>query len=305
MAHFEGTVATDRPSDELFAYMADIRNFTSWDPGTNDVTQVEGEGPREGAEYRVEVAAGLRTMVVPYTMTTYDEPKRVVLRGRNRWMALRGDTTVSPDDHGSRVTYDAEKLSVRSECSIRSSTACSTGPVSGRPTAWRRLSTENGSHRDPLCSRRGDRPMTTYEPNPEVRPTGEEAAEFVDDPPDREPRRVGRSHETTDGRTAVARRRPGARPAQRGGTRMADGFEMLEQEHRVLERAFETHRVDEEGTVVREPSPTSSRGTRSSRRLLPYPALRNWVDGGDDLADRAQQQHAADRHDGVRAVSSR
>jgi hypothetical protein len=108
MAHYRGTVVTDLSVDELFAYMADVRHFAEWDPGTRRVSQIAGDGPGVGARYRVEVEAGLRTMVLPYTMTTFEAPHRVVLQGQTQWLSLRDEIVVTNSGDGAAaVTYDA------------------------------------------------------------------------------------------------------------------------------------------------------------------------------------------------------
>jgi hemerythrin superfamily protein len=73
-----------------------------------------------------------------------------------------------------------------------------------------------------------------------------------------------------------------------------DGFRWLEEDHRAIEREFETFRHDEEGTVVRELCEHLTRHTQLEESAL-YPQLRRLVDGGDDLADRAEQEHATVR----------
>ena len=72
---------------------------------------------------------------------------------------------------------------------------------------------------------------------------------------------------------------------------MADGYAELEQDHRSIEEHFQTLASDTESPVVRD---LAERITRHSalEEAAVYPALRRWVDGGDDLADRAQQEHA-------------
>jgi len=72
---------------------------------------------------------------------------------------------------------------------------------------------------------------------------------------------------------------------------MADGFAELEQDHRSIEDQFQTLLRDNEEPVVRELAEQLTRHSQLEESAL-YPALRRWVDGGDDLADRAQQEHA-------------
>jgi hemerythrin superfamily protein len=72
---------------------------------------------------------------------------------------------------------------------------------------------------------------------------------------------------------------------------MADGFAQLEQDHRSIEEQFQNFLRDNEEPVVREVAEQLTRHSQLEEAAL-YPALRRWVDGGDDLADRAQQEHA-------------
>ena len=73
---------------------------------------------------------------------------------------------------------------------------------------------------------------------------------------------------------------------------MPDGFEMLQDDHRKVERLFETYLHDNEDSVAREICEQLTLHTQVEEAAL-YPALRRNVDGGDDLADIAEQEHAA------------
>jgi iron-sulfur cluster repair protein YtfE (RIC family) len=73
---------------------------------------------------------------------------------------------------------------------------------------------------------------------------------------------------------------------------MADGFEILSEDHRQVERLFDTYRHDTEDSIAHEICERLSVHTRVEEAAL-YPALRRYVDGGDDLADVAEQEHAA------------
>lgn len=72
---------------------------------------------------------------------------------------------------------------------------------------------------------------------------------------------------------------------------MDDGFAELEQEHRDIEAQFEAVLADDQAPVVRELCDQLTRHAAREDAQL-YPAVRRWVDGGDDLADRAQQESA-------------
>jgi hemerythrin superfamily protein len=71
-----------------------------------------------------------------------------------------------------------------------------------------------------------------------------------------------------------------------------DGFVWLEQDHREIEQQFQTLLRDTEEPVVRELCEHLTRHNQAEEAAL-HPALRRYVDGGDDLADRAQQEQAA------------
>jgi hemerythrin superfamily protein len=73
---------------------------------------------------------------------------------------------------------------------------------------------------------------------------------------------------------------------------MADGFEILSEDHREVERLFDTYRNDNEDSIAHEICERLSVHTRVEEAAL-YPALRRYVDGGDDLADVAEQEHSA------------
>ncbi len=72
---------------------------------------------------------------------------------------------------------------------------------------------------------------------------------------------------------------------------MPDGFEMLSEDHRQVERLFDTYTHDPEDSIAHDICARLSVHTRVEEATL-YPALRRYVDGGDDLADVAEQEHA-------------
>jgi hemerythrin superfamily protein len=71
---------------------------------------------------------------------------------------------------------------------------------------------------------------------------------------------------------------------------MDDGYAWLEDEHRAIEEQFQTFLRDEEPPVLRQLCEHLTQHSQIEAAAL-YPLLRRYVDGGDDLADRAQQEH--------------
>jgi carbon monoxide dehydrogenase subunit G len=95
-------------AEEAFHYMADLTNFPEWDPGLRHVEQVDGEGPGLGASFDLEIPTGPRTITLRYVTEEFEEPSRVVVRARNSWLTSLDVVTVSADESGTVVTYDAE-----------------------------------------------------------------------------------------------------------------------------------------------------------------------------------------------------
>jgi len=108
MAHYVTTVHSPLTADEAFAYMADVRNFTAWDPGVRSSVLVSGDGPGPGSAYDVAVAVAGRPMTLRYEFTEYEPSHRLVLRAETRLLRSLDTVTVDAEDTGSRVVYDAE-----------------------------------------------------------------------------------------------------------------------------------------------------------------------------------------------------
>lgn len=108
MARYTVTVPSSKTPADAFAYMADMRRFTDWDPGISRVTQVGGDGAGPGAVFDVAVKgmAG-RDTVIRYETVEYDAPRTVLLRGRNAMFTSVDRVTVTPTPVGCDVTYDA------------------------------------------------------------------------------------------------------------------------------------------------------------------------------------------------------
>ena len=73
---------------------------------------------------------------------------------------------------------------------------------------------------------------------------------------------------------------------------MPDGFALLKEDHAEVQSLFERYSSSQDEQVVRELCEALSAHARVEEQAL-YPELRRLVDGGDDLADEAEQEHAA------------
>ncbi len=104
MASYAMSVRTDRPVDEVFAYMSDLTNFSDWDPGVSRAVQVKGSGPGPDAEFELDASGS----TLRYVVQEYAPPRKVVATARNRFITSVDTITVEPDGAGSVVTYDAD-----------------------------------------------------------------------------------------------------------------------------------------------------------------------------------------------------
>lgn len=104
MASYAMRVRTDRPADEVFAYLSDLTNFSEWDPGVTRAVQVEGSGPGPDAEFELDASGS----TLRYVVETYEPPRTVVAVARNRFLTSIDTITVEPDGTGSVATYHAD-----------------------------------------------------------------------------------------------------------------------------------------------------------------------------------------------------
>jgi carbon monoxide dehydrogenase subunit G len=108
MARYVTTLRTDRPAEEVFAYLADLRNFADWDPGVRRVVQVEGDGAGADAVFDVTVAGIGRDLTLRYRTLEHDPPTNLLVLAESPLFTSEDRITVEADDAGTLVTYDAD-----------------------------------------------------------------------------------------------------------------------------------------------------------------------------------------------------
>ncbi|MFZ4719897.1 MAG: SRPBCC family protein [Ilumatobacteraceae bacterium] len=104
MARYVTKVRTRRPAAEVFAYMADLRNFAEWDPGVKKVVQVTGEGGGPANEFDVTVSG----TTLRYVTKEYQPPTDLLVVAESTTLVSTDRVTVQPDGDGCIVTYDAD-----------------------------------------------------------------------------------------------------------------------------------------------------------------------------------------------------
>ena len=108
MARYVTKVRTARTPRDVFAYLADLRNFAEWDPGVKAVTQVEGSGGGMDAVFDVTGDGPGPDLTLRYRTEEYDAPRNLLVVARSLIFTSIDRVTVEPDGTGSVVTYDAD-----------------------------------------------------------------------------------------------------------------------------------------------------------------------------------------------------
>ncbi len=104
MAHYVTKVRTQRPADEVFAYMADLRNFAEWDPGVKKVVQIVGDGGGPATEFDVSVSG----TTLRYVTKEHVAPQHLLVVAESATLVSTDRVTVESTDDGTVVTYDAD-----------------------------------------------------------------------------------------------------------------------------------------------------------------------------------------------------
>jgi NAD(P)-dependent dehydrogenase (short-subunit alcohol dehydrogenase family) len=108
MIRLEEVLTSPRPLRECFAFAADFRHLTAWDP-TALACQKRTPGPvGVGTAYDVEVAFGPSRIPMAYRVVEYDPPRRVVLEGEGGTVQARDALCFEPDGDGTRLRYTAD-----------------------------------------------------------------------------------------------------------------------------------------------------------------------------------------------------
>lgn len=108
MARYVTRIPSPKSPDEVFAYMADLRNFAEWDPGVKKVVQVGGDGPALGAEFDVTVKGPGRDLTLRYRITEFHAPHELLAVAKSGLFTSIDRITVIPTLAGCTVTYNAE-----------------------------------------------------------------------------------------------------------------------------------------------------------------------------------------------------
>ncbi|MDP3895016.1 SRPBCC family protein, partial [Nocardioides sp.] len=101
------TFTTSASPDVVHRYLADFRNATEWDPGTQTCELIEGDGGA-GSRYRNVSSFLGRTTELEYVTEEHRAPTWLHLVGRNEQFEGHDRISIEAHDAGSRVTYAAQ-----------------------------------------------------------------------------------------------------------------------------------------------------------------------------------------------------
>lgn len=108
MAHYNASVVSPRPLQEVFDYLSDFSTTAEWDPGVVKAERVGSSPVGEGSEFRLLASFLGRQTPITYRIVEYDPPNAVTLRGENASVVSLDRITFQASGDGTRVTYDAD-----------------------------------------------------------------------------------------------------------------------------------------------------------------------------------------------------
>ena len=104
----ESSMSIARPADEVFDFTSDLRSDPRWHTDILEA-QLTEEGPIEkGTTFAVQFKPFMGQSEGRVTVSEYDPPRRVVLRGQMDKMAPTLILSVEPQGEGSRFTRRVE-----------------------------------------------------------------------------------------------------------------------------------------------------------------------------------------------------
>jgi uncharacterized protein YndB with AHSA1/START domain len=106
MAHIKTSIVVRRPRAETFAYLTDLRNAKEWSTEVVDV-RYDGDDLRVGTTGVDTRRMGSKQLEMPWTVTAYEPPRRIVLEYGGRFAAT-ADFSFAVEPEGTSVTCDTE-----------------------------------------------------------------------------------------------------------------------------------------------------------------------------------------------------
>jgi carbon monoxide dehydrogenase subunit G len=101
-------IEVPRPPEASFGYVADFTTVAEWDPGIHSSHKVSGDGG-VGSVYEVQAEFRGKTMPFTYTVTAFEQDRRIVLDGEGEKATSLDTIAFEPaPGGGTRITYSAD-----------------------------------------------------------------------------------------------------------------------------------------------------------------------------------------------------
>jgi hypothetical protein len=100
-------IEVPRLLEESFTYVADFTTVAEWDPGIRSSRKVSGDGGI-GTVYEVQADFRGRTMPFTYTVTAFEQNRRIVLDGVGEKATSLDTIAFEATGTDTRITYSAE-----------------------------------------------------------------------------------------------------------------------------------------------------------------------------------------------------
>ena len=101
-------IEVPRTPEEAFAYVADFTTVAEWDPGIHASRKVSGDGG-VGSVYEVQAEFRGKTMPFTYTVTAFEQNRKIVLDGVGEKATSLDTIAFEPAaGGGTRITYSAD-----------------------------------------------------------------------------------------------------------------------------------------------------------------------------------------------------
>jgi uncharacterized protein YndB with AHSA1/START domain len=101
------SVVIDRPIDEVFRFLADVRNMPQWVSGVTGAAYVDGDAGL-GAAFRITYGQGWRDVELQLEVTDYEAPTRFGMQIVRGPFTFDGRFELAPEAGSTRVSNSVE-----------------------------------------------------------------------------------------------------------------------------------------------------------------------------------------------------
>jgi carbon monoxide dehydrogenase subunit G len=110
MVRIEGEILINRPTEEVFDFVADERNEPHYNPHMRHAERISDGPIGLGTRFRAEIVSMGRTVEMIIEFTGYDRPRRLASSTHMSSMDTHGGLTFDPVPEGTRMrwTWDVE-----------------------------------------------------------------------------------------------------------------------------------------------------------------------------------------------------